>query len=141
MSLEEPEPNIPENDRPLDKKKPEEEPEPQKEEEDNGEEEKATEDYTKTPQGDKRINVIMYGIISGVNKCPVCASAHKYFSNPKSWKKFKFKFVDVMSAKGTKTAEKQGFTQMPFFRIQRKGETKPEWIEGFNSIEWEQMRP
>ncbi len=142
MSLEEPEPNIPENNRPLDKKKPDEEPEPQRdEEEENGEEEKAKEDFTKTPQGDRRINVIMYGIISGANKCPVCSSAHKFFSNPKSWKKFKFKFVDVMSAKGHKAAEKQGITEMPFFRVQRKGETTPEWIVGFNTIEWENMRP
>ena len=143
MSLEEPEPNVPEEKKPIIEKKPE-EPKPQRDEEepDNGEdEEKAKEDYTKTPQGDKRISVIMYGIISGQNKCPVCSSAHKFFSNPKSWKKFKFKFVDVMSQKGLKTAEKQGITEMPFFRVQRKGEHKPEWITGFNSIEWEEMQP
>ena len=102
MSLEEPEPNVPQNDRPLDKKpeKPQEEEEKKEEEpEDNGEEEKAKEDYVKTPQGDRRINVIEYGIIAGDNKCPICSAAHKYFSNPKSWKKFKFKFVDVMSVK------------------------------------------
>ena len=140
MSLEQPDPKVP-NPQPLAKPEEEEEKPEQVEVQDEEEEEDDDAKAKETPSDRrKRISVTMFGAISGEHKCPICSSAHQYFSKPISWKKFKYKHIDIMSDKGLKVAKQQGITQMPFFRIRRPGEHRDEWIEGFNSVEWEEMK-
>lgn len=142
MSLEQPDPKLP-NPNPLVKKEEEPEEEEKKEivEDENEEEDEEVKKgkQTKKPGTSKRISVTMYGSITGQYKCDVCAAAHKYFSNPTQWKKFTYKHVDVMSDKGLKVAKQKGFDKMPFFRYRRPGETTDEWIEEWNQKEWEDM--
>lgn len=86
-----------------------------------------------------RTSVTMYGIIAGDQKCEICQSAHKFFTNPQNFKHFTYKHVSLTTPKGMKVAEKRGMTQMPFFRIRRKGDTTDEWLEGYNEQEFIDM--
>jgi len=141
MSLEPPQDNVPEQNRPLEEKEEEEEKKkkPVEEDQEEDDEEEETESKKKAFTS-KRTSVTMYGIISGSERCEICKSAHKYFSDPQNWKYFTYKEISLMTDKGRKVAQRHGFTQMPFFRIRRKGENIDEWFEGFNSQEFEEMK-
>ena len=137
MSLEPPQDNVPEQNQPLEEE--EEDKKEKKKPQEQEEEEEEEESKKKSFSPKKRISVTMYGIISGNEKCHICMSAHKFFSNPQNWKYFTYKHVDIMSDKGQKMAKRRGITQMPFFRVRKPQETTDEWIEGYNESEWEGM--
>lgn len=144
LDLEQPNPQVP-NPNPLEQKEEEEQEHPteENEEEQQQEEEKPSGKSSsdkKRPFQSNRISVTMYGIISGENKCEICIAAHKFFSDPKNFKFFTYKHVSLTTEKGMNIAKRRGMSEMPFFRVRRKGETSDEWIQGFNGQEWEDMK-
>ena len=86
---------------------------------------------------DGKIPVHMYGILRGQYKCPICGKANDYFNSSHAKKFFKYKHIDFLSPKGRKVAEKEGFDQMPMIKYLPKGETKWQWVQGFDEEFWE----
>lgn len=147
MSLEQPDPNLPDTIEPsITQKEGEEEEEDQEEkqkkpqEQDPGEEEEDEEDsISKSKDKDKKIPVTEYGIKSGESACPVCQRAYKFFHSPKIKRFFNFKYADLLNEKHRKVADREGFDSMPFFKVKRPGNDKSEFIVGFNEVDFEEM--
>lgn len=139
MSLQEPDPNVPD---PNPMKEEDEEEEKEKKRKHNDDEEEEDEEEEEEERAKPKVGVgkpgrdsiTMYGAISGDYKCPYCTTAHKFFSSPAQWKKFSYKHVDIYTDKAMKLAQRKGIDRIPFFRVRKAGETRDEWVEGLGAL-------
>lgn len=129
MALEQPQPELKEIEDDIPKIEPEEKEEEEKEE---------PKRRVGVPKGNL-IPVHMYGILRGDYKCKICTKTHDFFNSNRARKFFKYKHVDFLSPKGKKVAEKESFTDMPMIKYLPPGETKWQWVQGFDENFWEEM--